>query len=254
MTGNYARHAQYWDWGGIDRAPEHDYWYNYAIKYGNNILIPMCALGETGVYMAERGLNVTAFDITPEMIAEGKNRFGHVPGLRLHVGDVCNFSFDIPSADFCFCTDFGHLLTIQDVKKALTCIHNHMRDGGGLVIETGLRMPGTKPNSTPLQTYHPKQQIYPGLKVWKTGQTRTEADTGHHYISQTFYAQDASGHVDSFSHEFCLRLYTREAWLEAFEECGFMLTGEYTSREGESWQSGGSGYRIFEACVKNLCK
>ncbi len=33
----------------------------------------MCALGQTGAYMAQKGFSVTAFDITKEMIDEGKN-------------------------------------------------------------------------------------------------------------------------------------------------------------------------------------
>ena len=55
--GNYARHAQYWDWGGHDRSAEHEYWLNYAVQYGKNVLIPMCAWGETGAHMAERHPN-----------------------------------------------------------------------------------------------------------------------------------------------------------------------------------------------------
>ena len=245
--GNYARHAQYWDWSAIDRTTEHDYWYKYATKYGKNVLIPMCAWGETGAYMAERGLNVTAFDITPEMIVEGKKRFGHLSGLRLYDGDVRDFHFDIPPVDFCFSMDFQHILTIEDVKKALTCIYNHLRDGGCLVIETGLRMPDATSSFTPMETYRPHKQVYPGVKVWKTGETRTDADTGRFYISQTFYAEDDGGHIESFNHAFYLQSYTREAWLEAFMECGFEIVGEYANRKVESWQSNSGAFCIFEA-------
>ena len=72
--GNYAQHAQYWDWGSLnhDRAPDDEKNYSFIKQYGNSILIPMCAWGHLGAYMAERGMNVTAFDITPEMIEEGK--------------------------------------------------------------------------------------------------------------------------------------------------------------------------------------
>jgi len=245
--GNYTRHAMYWDWGGHDRTNEHEYWYNYAKRYGNNVLIPMCAWGETGAYIAERGMTVTAFDITPEMIAEGKKRFGDVPGLQLLEGDVRDFRFDIPPIDFCFSMDFGHILTIEDVKKAFTCIHHHLRDGGCLIIETGLRMPGDESNYYPLETFYPVNQVYPNLKVWKTGDTRNDAKTGRCYISQTFYAEDENGHVESFDHAFYLQSYDREEWLSAFKECGFNVAKEYSSREVESWQSGGSSFHIFEA-------
>ncbi|NLN83880.1 MAG: class I SAM-dependent methyltransferase [Firmicutes bacterium] len=243
--GNYARHAQYWDWSGYDRTEEHEYWLKYAAKYGKNVLIPMCALGETGAYLAERGMTVTAFDITPEMIEEGKKRFADVPGLQLQVADVCNFHFEIEPVDFCYSTDFGHLLTREEIKKALVSIAKHMRLGGCLVIETRLRIFGEESSYSPLQKFHPLSQNYPGIKVWKTGQTRYEAETGRTYISQTFYAQDAKGQTDSFEHAFYLQSYYREEWLEAFKECGYQLVGEYSSRDVSSWQSGDS-FRIFE--------
>ena len=245
--GNYARHAQYWDWSGHDRTEEHEHWAKFASKYGKNVLIPMCAWGETGAYMAEQGFNVTAFDVTPEMVAEGNKRFGNIPGLRLYQSDVRCFNFDIQPVDFCFSMDFGHIQTIEDVKKALVCINNHLRDGGCLVIETSFRMPGAKSNSTPTQTWHPPKQIYPHLKVWKTGDTHNDADTGRCYISQTFYAEDENGNIESFDHAFCLQGYFREEWLAALSECGFDVIGEYKNRDTQSWQSGGSGFCIIEA-------
>lgn len=248
--GNYAKHAQYWDWSNLDhdRTAEDEYWYQYAKRYGSHVLIPMCALGEAGVYMARRGMNVTAFDITQEMIAEGKKRFGDVPGLRLCEGDVRDFRFDIAPADFCYSTDFGHILTIEDIKRSLVCIHFHLRSGGGLVIETTL--PPTESHSYPLQTFMPSKQVYPGLKVWKTGEGRFDAENGRHYIYQKFYAQDESGHTEVFDHDFYLQSYSREQWLLALNESGFDIVGEYKNREVESWQSGSSGFWMVEACKR----
>jgi hypothetical protein len=91
------------------------------------------------------------------------------------------------------------------------------------------------------------KQVYPGLKVWKTGDSRTEAETGRHYISQTFYIEDEKGNVESFDHSFYLQSYFRDEWLAAFKECGFDVVGEYNNRDVESWQSGDDGFRIFEA-------
>jgi len=224
MIGNYAQHAQYWDWSGHDRSEEHERWFNCAAKYGKNVLIPMCAWGETGAYMAQRGMEVTAFDITPEMVAEGRKRYGNLPGLRLHEGDVRDFSFDIPPVDFCYSVDFGHLLTIEDVKQALACIHRHLRIGGGLVIQT--QLPPEKSSSWPLETYLPANQVYPNLKVWKTGSGRWDAKTGRQYISQAFYAEDENGHIERFEHAFYMQFYSRDEWLSAFRECDFTVIGE----------------------------
>jgi len=248
--GNYALHARYWDWSknDHDRTPEDEYWYDYAKKHGNSALIPMCAWGETGAYMVKRGMDVTAFDITPEMIDEGRKRFGDLPGLRLFVGDVTAFRFDIPPVDFCYSVDFGVIHLLEDIKKAFTCINNHLRPGGGLVIETTL--PPKESYNWPLQTYMPSKQPYPGLKVWKTGSGRVDAETGRQYISQMFYTEDENGRVESFDHSFYLQSYSRDEWLTAFSECGFEVIGEYNDRKVEYWQSGGDDFRIFEAVKK----
>lgn len=244
--GNYAEHAQFWDWGGYDRTPEHEHWYKYAKKYGSRVLIPMCALGETGAYMAERGMEVTAFDVTPEMISEGKKRFGHIQGLTLLEGDVCDFKFDMEPADFSFATDFGHLHTPEDVKKALRCIAAHLRKGGCFVLETSLRTSNDKSFETEERTFEPFSQVYPGIKVWKTSRDREDAELGRHYIYQTFFAEYGDGHVESFKHEFYLQSYTYEEWLSAFSESGFDIAGEYIDRELKTWNSGGENFRIFE--------
>ena len=243
--GNYADHAKYWDWSGHDRTDEHVYWLNYAKNYGRNVLIPMCALAETGAYMAERGLNVYAFDLTPEMIDEGIKRYGNTDNLHYFQGDVTNFHFDIPPIDFCFSMDFGHLPTLEDVQKALRCINRQLRPGGALVIETTL--PPTESSTYEGRTFMPKEQVYPGLRVWKTTSGgRFDADTGRHYINQTFHAQDETGHVEHFDHAFYLQSYPRVAWHDAFDKAGFDIIKECNDRDSKTWQSG-DGELIIEA-------
>jgi SAM-dependent methyltransferase len=242
--GNYALHAHIWDWGGYDRTEEFEYWCNYAQQYGKNVLMPMCALGEIAAYMARKGFTVTAFDITPEMIAEGKKRFGDVPGMQLIEADITDFRFNIPPADFCFSTDFGHLHTLGDIKKALSCINAHLRGGGGLVIEAGL--PDKESKYFPPKTFIPPRQVYSNLKVWKTGDTRIDAQTSRTYISQTVYMEDRSGSVKQFDHSFYLQSYPRDEWIAALTECGFEIKHEYRSREKELWREA-DGLWIAEA-------
>lgn len=243
--GNYAAHAKYWDWGGIDRTPEHEYWLRYAKKYGDKVLIPMCALGETGAYMAERGLTVTAFDLTEEMITEGKKRFGHIPNLQLLTGNVCDFKFEIEPADFAFCTDFGHIHSLEDSARALRRVCEHLRTGGCFVLETNIRNPEEKSWSSEVRTFEPQKQVYPDIKVWKTGGGHYDAETGQHHISQTFYIEHADGTVESFPHEFALQRFTRDEWLSAIATSGFGIKGEYSNRELSTWNSG-DGLLVFE--------
>jgi tagatose 1,6-diphosphate aldolase len=86
--------------------------------------------------------------------------------------------------------------------------------------------------------------------VWKTGDTRIEAETGRTYISQNVYIEDEIGHVDQFEHSFYLQSYSRSEWIVALHECGFEIKHEYRSREKEAWHEN-DGFLIIEA-VKNV--
>ena len=243
--GNYAQHAQYWDWGSLDhdRTPDDESSYNFATRYGNNILLPMCAWGHLGAYMAERGMNVTAFDITPEMIAEGKKRFGGIKNLNLLVGDATDFKFDIEPVDVCAFAEMGWIHSIDEVKKALVCINNHLRDGGYLILEEFV---GAYDSQTGLETFRVKNNPYPDRTVYKTGITRNEAETRRCYIAQTVHVEHSDGRKERFEHNFYLQGYTREEWLAALRECGFEVRAEYNNREKEPW-SEGDGRWIVEA-------
>lgn len=240
-TGNYARHAEYMDWGSLDhdRTPDDKRDYNFIKQYGNSILIPMCAWGEKGAYMAERGMNVTAFDITPEMIDEGKKRFGSMKNLNLFVADATDFRFDIESVDVCAFAEFGWIHSLNEIKKALVCINNHMRDGGYFILEEHI---GAYDSQTGLETFRVKNNPYPDRTVYKTGTTRNEAATRRCYISQTVYTEYNDGRKEQFDHEFYLQGYSREEWLAALAECGFVVKAEYRNREKEPWREGDANW------------
>ena len=137
MIDDYRKHAVVWDWDGFDNSLEYEYWCKYARQYGKKVLIPMCALGQVGAYMAQKGFSVTAFDITKEMIDEGEKRFRSVENLSLNIADICNLHLSESDFDFCFiATQDLHLLSdLKMVRKAFQSLSLHLREGGGLSLE-----------------------------------------------------------------------------------------------------------------------
>jgi SAM-dependent methyltransferase len=168
------------------------------------------------------------------MIDEGRKRFGNTEHLMLECGDIRDFTYNIPPADFCFVSDLGHLHTIEDVTAAFRSIGRHLRVGGGLVVESGL--PYRKSTYSPPQEFRPLKQVYPGLKVWKVGETKNDAETGRCYISQTVCIEDETGAVEEFDHSFYLQSYERDALIKALIGTGFEIRHEYRSREKEPWR------------------
>jgi len=231
---NYAKHAQYWDWGSLDhdRTKDDEESYTFVEQYGNSILIPMCAWGHLGAYMAKRGMKITAFDITPEMIEEGEKRFGNIINLSLYVGNAINFNFDIEPVDICAFAEMGWIHSLDELKKSLVCINNHLRDGGYLILEEFI---GAFDSKTELETFRVKNNPYSDRTIYKTGITRNEAKTRCCYISQTVHIEYNNGSKEQFDHNFYLQGYTREEWLLSLNECGFEVIAEYKNREKEPW-------------------
>jgi hypothetical protein len=234
MIDDYAKHAIVWDWDGYDNTPVYDYWCNYAGQFGNKVLIPMCALGQVGSYMAQKGFYVTAFDITKEMIYEAQKRYGSVKNLSLEIADISNFQFNDKNFDFAFlATQDLHLLTdINTVKKAFVSIASHLRKGACLALE--LILPARESYKYPTKTFHPRVPNYKDKNVWKDGKGRYDAMTKKHHIDQVVYIQDNKG-IESFNYSIVLQYFEREEILKALNESGFSVIGEYSNREKESW-------------------
>jgi SAM-dependent methyltransferase len=238
-TGNCARHAEYWDWGKLDhdRTPDDERNYTFIKQYGDSILLPMCAWGHLGAYMARRGMNVTAFDITPEMIEEGKKRFGDIKNLNLFVGDARDFKFDIEPVDVCAFAEWGWIHSLEEIKKALVCVNNHLRDGGYLLLGEFIGAYDDEMSSP--KTFRVENNPYSDRTVYKTTNiSRNEAATRRWYCSQTMYIEYNDGRKEQFDHEFYMQGYSREEWLEALKDSGFKVKAEYKTCEKEPWVEG----------------
>ncbi|MCL2408729.1 MAG: class I SAM-dependent methyltransferase [Oscillospiraceae bacterium] len=246
MLNDYQKQAAVWDWDGYDNTPEYEYWCEYAGQFGKNVLIPMCALGEVGAYMAEKGFHATAFDITPEMIAEGKARYGATIGLELVVGDIFELDLHRKDFDFAFIAGNGDLYLLQsveDVEKAFISIHKHLRPGACLSLE--LSLPSKKSWSYPKKVFHPRVPNYTDKKVWKENESRYNANEKRQYINQTVYIEDSGG-VESFTQSVLLQYYEREIILELLNKCGFIVQNEYCDHQKAPWKQG-DDFWIVEA-------
>jgi SAM-dependent methyltransferase len=244
MINGYQKQAIVWDWDAYDETPEYEYWCGYAGKFGKKVLIPMCAHGKTGAYMAGKGFQVTAFDITPEMIAEGKKRYGRVAALNLAVADLTGLDLHEKAFDFAFVAGNGDLhllLTLQVIEKAFLSLHKHIRAGGCLALE--LTLPGRKSLSYPKKVFHPRVPHYTDKKIWKENEGSYDADQKRQYINQTVYIEDSNG-VESFVQPVCLQYYEREEILALLDRCGFRVAGEYSNREREHWEAGDRSWLV----------
>ena len=235
MLNDYQRQAALWDWDAYDNTAEYEYWCGYAGRFGKNVLIPMCAHGQSGAFMAQKGFYVTAFDITPEMIEEGKKRYGSIGSFELVVADILDLNLQIKNFDFSFIAGNGdlHLLkSTKEVETAFISICSHMRAGSGLALE--LTLPGKESWSYPKSILHPRVANYTDKKIWKENKGWYDADEKRHYINQTVYVENKNG-TEAFTQSLCLQYYEREEILNLLNKCGFVVKSEYSDRQKKLW-------------------
>jgi SAM-dependent methyltransferase len=197
----------------------------------------MCALGLTGAYLARHGFDVTAFDITEEMIDEGKRRIGSIENLKMYVADICGFSFEDAPYDFTYVEkqDLHLLPSIDEVQKALSAIHAQLRPGGAAVLE--LTLPSGESFQHDKRTFQPRVPNYTDKKVWKEHEGYYDAETKINHINQTVVIETGSG-IERIPYSISLRYYERDLMLSVLDRCGFTVQNEFKNREREPWREG----------------
>lgn len=230
---SYARHARVWGCFSGDRTAELAFWETLARRYGSSILALMSATGEMAAALAERGFSVCAVDFIPEMIDEGRRRYGGIASLSFHQGDIRSLRLDRQDHDFAFASDFNHLLTRADCLAALIRVRQHLRQGGGLGLD--LWRPADESWESPWREFAPTLTdanpvaLDPAIqKTWKRGRTRYDANERLITIQQEVYIQQ-DGTVEQFSHHFTLKLWDPPEIACMLVEAGFWLANQYGS-------------------------
>jgi len=235
--GAYDKHAAIWNLGGPSRSEEIEFYSILAKKYGNKVLSLMCATGEIASGMAKNGLHVTALDLEPEMITAAKKNNAENANPRFLTGDVTDLN--LPEKDYAVAFigtgDFHHLLSEQEMQKALFCIREHLTDKGCLMLD--LIYPGSESWHSPKRRFELANQPETDLKAWKIGETSYNCDTMREHIKQEIFIE-RHGRVESFIHEFELRLISREALVRMLEKAGFEIATEYGGFDFTLWQPG----------------
>lgn len=241
---SYGNLAEIWSLYFGDRTAEENFWFRRAREYGDTVLSAMSATGEIAAGLARRGCQVTGVDFTPEMIAEGRRLYGDIASLRFVEADLRSLSLIGAEFDFAFIgsADFHHFLSETDRSAVLCGIRNHLRWGGGLMLE--LWLPSRQSWSSPWRRFDPlRKPADPAVKVWKEGKTDYDAETRIVTITQEVYLQRCEDIVH-FPHVFRLQLLERDALLEVLGGAGFTLKKEYGSFGEEAWNPDSSHWIV----------
>ncbi|MBN1284082.1 MAG: class I SAM-dependent methyltransferase [Anaerolineae bacterium] len=197
-----------------------------------------CGTGRVLVPVAKAGVEVTGLDGSPEMLDKLRAKLPGLPAevrarVKLVEGDMRDFDLGeqfgliyIPARSFL------HLLTRDDQKAALACIHRCLRDGGRLALNFfNPLLKIIEPAAHRWQSYFdaPRQFIRANgnrVMVWNTRYYDTVTQVTEQYI--IYEEIDPDGHVVNRRYlPLTLRWIYRFEFENLLELCGFEIEALY---------------------------
>ncbi|MEQ8186624.1 MAG: class I SAM-dependent methyltransferase [Candidatus Eremiobacterota bacterium] len=138
---SYDRYdAKIYDYYSTGLEGDDRFYLEEAKKSGSPVLELGCGTGRILIPVAEAGIKITGLDASSSMLSVAGEKISRLKSetrslIKLVEGDMRDFSLEekfnlimIPYRAFL------HLLTPEDQKSALTCIHKHLSEKGHLIF------------------------------------------------------------------------------------------------------------------------
>lgn len=142
----YDDWAEYYDLIHTGLPGEAEFYVSQAVRVGGRALELGCGTGRIAIPIAMCGIDVTGLDNSEPMLEICRDKIeavGKTPGtLELVCADMTDFSLDT-QFDYIAMPyrTFMHLLTQDDQRRCLACVHRHLKDGGVFILNVWAATP-----------------------------------------------------------------------------------------------------------------
>ena len=211
------------------------FYLEYASGFGGGILELGCGTGRIAIPLAEAGHDITALDLSEDMLAVLSAKLTNVAAgtkkkLALVQGKMADFSlwrtFDMIIAPF---RAFQVLTRAEDINGCLACMREHLNDGGIVIINV-FRPFGTLDESWcyPETVQWERWDDATGSKVVKKhwGQ-RIDIENQIIYPGFAYEVMANNGVVERFADNLALKYYYYEQLTKLLQDAGFRIREEY---------------------------
>ncbi len=178
-----------------------------------------CGLGLHALYLAERGGEVYAFDLSREMIDHARKRRSH-PKLTYAVGDMCALSGGPYGLVLCLGNSLCLLESTQKVNAFFQSVCNHLLPGGICVTQSlNYEIPALKRPRIRVERAEMEEGELAAIKRF--------LPEGDHTRLSIDYLGVASGDMFQASESFTLHHWTARRLSEIAENTGLQVKGCY---------------------------
>jgi len=228
---------------------------DYAKLSGGKTLELGCGTGRVLIPTAKAGWEITGLDLSPYMLGKCREKVAAGSGqiqsrVKLIQGDMTNFNtgekYNLVTIPF---RPFQHLITVQEQKACLNCVHQHLRPKGKLVFDVYHTFLPRLIDSK----YLMEMEVDPPLKL-PDGRIvkRTNRTAAFHHAEQyndielIFYLSHPDGRKERLVHAFPMRYFYRYEVEHLLSLCGFKIL-EFYGNYDKSEFADGSPEMIFVA-------
>jgi len=243
--------AAFYDYYSTGLKGDVDFYVTEALVAGSPVLEIGCGTGRITLPIAEAGIRIIGLDRSPSMLEVARQKLSALDPqvqerVELVLGDMRDFSFEerfkliiIPYRAFLY------MYTPEDQRQALTCIREHLAEGGRLIFnifDPRLDIIASRFGSLGSALTMEQEFIHPvngnRVVVWDTRQYDPEKQMLEQYF--IFEEIDAEGVVVSKRYvPLSLRYIYRYEMQHLLELCGYQIDALYGDFDRSAFHHGG---------------
>lgn len=121
---------------------DYEKWYEYIEeifqKYSRpkNILEMACGTGNISYFLAKAGYDVTAFDLSEEMLSIAYNKLMEFENIKLFQQDMRDFSIDEKyDSIIATCDSINYITKSSDLLSTFKNVYDHLEEGGLFIFD-----------------------------------------------------------------------------------------------------------------------
>ncbi len=219
----------------------HDYdvpfWLSLADREGGPIVEWGAGTGRISVPMAKRGSEVTAVELSEEMIERGKKKNESVEWVA---GDMCQVKLDkVYKLAVCAFNSFLCLLDLEDALDFLRNARDHLAPDGLLGVEVSVFSPEELAEPSVSQLRHDFTRQLPEGKLDRFSASRYDPASQIMDMRLFYELYDKAGELKTRrAHELKIRLTARDELELMLRMSGFSVESVYGGFDGEPFDSG----------------